>query len=71
MWYLLWSGARKQWWRSGGMGYTPDMNEAGWFTETAAKRHEESSRPRGDERTIAVPMEDMAMTFLQKAGASL
>lgn len=64
MWYFLWSGSRKQWWRSGGMGYTPNLSEAGWFTETAAKRNEEQSLPRKEERSIAVPVEDLVMTYI-------
>ncbi len=43
-----------------GQGYTPEIAQAGFFTEETAKRAEEASR------TIAVPVELLSQTFVDE-----
>ncbi len=66
MMYLLWSKDWKQWWMTRGQGYTTEISQAGFFTEETAKRVEETSRPKGAGRTIAVPVELLSQTFVDE-----
>ena len=53
--FLLWSRLHQQWWKPNSRGYSPRLEEAGWYTRDEARDREEASRPRGEaERTIAV-----------------
>lgn len=34
--FLLWSNKHRMWWRAASRGYSPDMNDAGRYTEAEA-----------------------------------
>lgn len=54
--YLLWSNKHDAWWKAGGWGYTPDITEAGRFTEPDVVRNVLQSALHGDKAkaTLAV-----------------
>jgi hypothetical protein len=61
--WVVWSFEHAGWWRSGGWGYTPDLAEAGHFTEAEALRIEaDANRYARVRNEQAMPLID-APTF--------
>ena len=46
--FLLWSNKYQAWWRWGALGYTPDADHAGRFTEAEAVKYVVRSAMCGD-----------------------
>ena len=52
--HLVWSGERKMWWGPNELGYTDELQRAGWYTARDAHGIEAMSRARAVDRAPSV-----------------